>query len=701
MTRGLFIIAVSAWLGADASAQRWQELGPSPNSSDYTGRVSAIAASPTTPGRIYVGGADGGVWRTDDGGLTWTPLTDGTPTTSIGAVAIDPTDERTVYAGTGEANYANHSRYGLGVLKTTDGGATWTLLGERTFAGRCISRIVVAPDRPSVVYAAVTRAGGFPELAAAKGHPGATGPRGVFRSTDGGVTWNLLPGLPDLSCTDLAMDPQNSRVLYAAVGRIFGATGNGIYKTTDGGTTWTKLGGGLPTSDVGRISIAVAPTDGSRIYALVTEESSSTGGSASTRGAWRSSNGGQTWSSLGIGSIQATYGWYLCTVGVDPTDKDTVLFGGLTMVRSTNAGVSFSTVTPPHVDLHAITWDAAGALFAGSDGGVYRSTSNGSSWSARNDGLGLIQFYAGLSTHPTDDAYLVGGTQDNGTNQTGDSGTSWQHVFGGDGGWTQVDPVAPSTVFAEFQGTANLYKSTNGGSSFSWSGSGISSSDRNCFLPPYLIDPTQPSVLYYATHRIWRSTNGGSSWNVQSGDLTAGAGAIRSLALAPSDPSVLYAATNDGRVLVSSDFGQSFILIRSNHPGWPRVTREMFVDPRDADTMVLAVASFGVDQIVRTTDRGQTFAALDQNLPDVPVNTVALDVRSEPPVIFAGTDAGLLKSLDDGLTWRPHGEGLPNAPVIDIRLELERGRIVVGTQGRGAWWADVEVGSGGFSAGGK
>lgn len=690
----------SAWmacacLAATAAAQSVRELGPAPISNGgYTGRVSAIACDPTDANRFFVSGADGGVWRTTNGGASWTPLTDQMPTTAMGALAIDPTNPDVIYAGTGEANFANHSRYGLGIYKSTDGGDTWSHLAEATFAGRCFSKIIVSPDDPQTLFASVTIAGGFPTLAAAKGHPQANGPVGVFHSTDGGESWTqLLNGLPNLSATDLAMDPSNPNVLYAAIGHIFGNTQNGIYKTTNGGVSWSKLTGGLPTSSVGRISLAVAPSDPARVYTLITRNCDASGNNASTLGGYRSDNGGTSWTNLSVPSIQATYGWYLSVVVVSPTNSSVVFMGGLNLVRSQNAGASWIDRTPPHVDLHALTFDASGRLLCGDDGGVHTTTSLGNSWSSVNAGLGVIQFYAGLSMHPTDEDVFFGGTQDNGTNRRLTDSLDWQGVIGGDGGWTQIDPVNPSIVFGEYQGSGNLYRSTNGGGSFSFAGNGINGGDRNCFEPPYLIDPTNSSRLLYATHRIYRSTNGGTSWSALSGDLSNGSGAVRALAQAASDPMYVYAATNDGNVQRSIDGGANFTLVRSGVPGWPRVTRELAVAPDDPQTVYLAVASFGADQVLRSTDAGANWTALDGDLPDVPVNVVATDVRTHPPTLFAGTDQGLFRSRTDGASWSRFGEGLPHAAIIDLQVDEGRDRLLVGTQGRGAWLVSIPPGS--------
>lgn len=680
-------LAACVCVALPALGQTWQELGPAPinSSGGYAGRVSSVGVSATDQDLYYVGSADGGVWKTTDGGATWTPMSDHMPTTSIGAVAVDPTNDQIVYAGTGEANYANHSRYGLGVFRSTDGGVTWDHLAEDTFGGRTFSKLVIDPQTPTTLYAAVARAGGFPALAAAKGHPGAMGPVGVFKSIDSGATWShLTGGIPAVEASDIAIDPQNPATVYAAIGNIFGDAGNGVYKSTDGGASWSKLTNGLPSSQVGRVSLDVSPSQPQTVYALFTQESSSTGGGASNLGGFRSNDGGATWTQQGSVS-QSSYGWYLSCVSVQPTSPDTVFYGGLNMRRYVNG--SGSTTTPPHVDLHAIAWDAGGRLLCGNDGGLHRSTNLGGSWTSLSPGLGTIQIYAGLSTHPTDDNFLLAGMQDNGTNRRTSNTKTWQSVIGGDGGWTQINQSSPSIMFGEYQGTGNLFRSTNGGTSFNSAGSGLSG--RNCFLPPYVIDPDNTNTVYYGTERLYRSTNGGTSWSARSGDITDGSGAIRALAIAPSNTSYIYASTNDGNVAVSTDAGLTFTQILDDHPGWPRVTRELFVDPADEETVYLATAYFGTTQIRRSTDAGQTWQALDENLPDIPVNVVAVDHRQRRLTIYAGTDAGILRSVDSGDSWHAYPPGLPNVPVIDIDLETDRERVVVATQGRGAWSAPI------------
>jgi photosystem II stability/assembly factor-like uncharacterized protein len=677
-------IVAFAVLQAVAAQGVWRELGPAPISSGpYTGRVAAVATSRSQPDRYYVGGADGGVWRTDNGGVTWVPLGDHLPVTAIGALALDPNDDRILFAGLGEANFANHSRYGLGIARTFDAGSSWEVHGAATFGGRCISRIRIDPGNTARLYATVTGAGGFPALAAARNHPGANGPLGLFRSTDRGVTWAQLGGgIPtDLDATDVLLDPANPATIFVAFGRIFGDARNGIYKSTDGGASFTRLAGGLPAASVGRITLAVAPSSG-RLVASIARVATADGGSSSALGAWRSDDRGATWVSMSAPSLHATYGWYLNTAVVHPTDPNRILLGGLSCVRTLAGGGSWTTVTPPHVDLHALEYDAAGRLVCGNDGGVHRSTNDGTSWQSLNTYLGLVQFYAGVSLHPGNRDLVYGGAQDNGTlRRTGT--TAFASVLGGDGGCTGIDPTG-TRVFAEYQGTAALFRSTNGGS-FTSVGAGISG--RNCFLPPYAIHPVDGLRMVYGTERVFLSTNGGTGWAPISPDLTSGGiAAIRGILFAPSDPQTIWVSTNDGRVQMTANGGTTWNLRRTGVPGWPRTTWPFAIHPTKPAEVYFAVGSFGTDQVLHTSDAGVTWRRLDGNLPDLPVHTVALDLQSgEPPILYVGTDRGVWRSEDHGRAWELHGPDLPHTPVIDLRVDPANRRLVAATQGRGIW----------------
>ncbi|MCX5691757.1 MAG: hypothetical protein NTV94_18520 [Planctomycetota bacterium] len=675
-----------------ATAQSWSSLGPSQTTAygGSTGRIAAIACSPINADTYFIAAADGGIWRTTNAGSSWTPLTDHLPTSAFGALLIDPATPTTIYAGSGEANFAHHSRPGEGLFRSSDNGTTWVQRGSTQLAGRSISRLALDSAPTPRLYAALTRAGGFPGPTAAKNHPGALNPRGIWFSTDRGDSWSPISSIPDQDITDFAIEPGNSDTLYAAIGTITGSPVNGIWKSTDRGISWSRLSGGLPAAtSTGRIGLAIAPNNPARLYAYIALPADTSGAGAITQGAYRSDDRGVTWTAIPIGDSQATYGWYFTTIGINPTNAADVCFGALSLFRSTTSGTSLANLNIPHPDVHAITFDAAGRLVAGCDGGIYRYAN--STWTTLNTGLTITQCMPGFSTHPTDDSFFMVGLQDNGSLRRSGNTTIWTWVTGGDGGWTQIDPTNPSRIFTESQGTGNLYRSTNGGISFSGLSTGITG--NNCFLPPYLIDPSNPSRIYYATERLWLSTNGGTSFAPLSPDLTNAQpnASIRSLAIAPSDPRYIYAATNNGRILASSNSGVSFSLIRSNNPGWPRTTRELFVDPTNPRTLYLAAAAYNTTQVLRTQDAGITWEPLDAGLPDLPVNTIAADERTNPPRLYAGTESGVYWSLDDGTTWEPFGSGLPHALVNDIRLETNRNRLVISTQGRGIWSIPIDA----------
>ena len=432
----------------------------------------------------------------------------------------------------------------------------------------------------------------------------------------------------------------------------------------------------------GRITLAIAPSRSDRLYASYVRRSSSTGGSARTLNIYKSDDAGTSWIAINPGSYQASYGWYLCTSIVHPTLPDTFLAGGFSCRRTVDGGASWRTVTPPHVDLHAFDFDAQGRLLCGNDGGIHRTPNLGSSWRSINGDLGLIQFYAGISIHPNQPDAVYGGTQDNGTNLR-TSAKGWRRILGGDGGYTSIDSTG-TRVFVEYQGTGNLFRSVNGGS-FRRSSSGISG--RNCFLPPHQIFPRNPMLMIYGTERLFQSRDGGNRWSANSGDLAGGRGAISGLAFAPSRAQTIYVFTNTGRVQVTEDGGGSWRLSRTGLFAWPRTKHPFAVHPTVPRHAYLAVGAFGTTQLLHTTDAGRTWQGLDAALPDLPTHCVAIDrIDGDPPILYVGTDRGVHWSRDHGKSWQRYGgRSLPNAPVIDLRLDRKSNRLLAATQGRGLW----------------
>lgn len=661
----------------------WKFLGPDPIGSGTTGRIAAVAPSPEDADVVYIAAASGGIWRLN--GNTWTALTEHQPTSVFGAVAVAPTDAKRVYAGSGEANYAHHSFYGIGFFRSKDGGDTWEHLAKKTFAGRTFSKIVVSSKDPNLVYASIMHAGGFPAKTAAKGHPQTNDPVGIYRSKDGGDTWELLTkGLPkDVAASDVTINPKNPDIVYAALGDPFGHPDNGIFRSTDGGDSWEKLGGGLPKNH-GRVTLAIGTSDPKRIYALTTAPSNASGGGASTQGAYRSDDGGDSWKKTSPGGVQSSYGWFLSAAAVHPENPDIAIFGGVTAARTKNGGGSYTDATPPHVDIHAFVWDKSGRLLVGDDGGLHRSSNDGGSWKSLGKGLTITQLYGGLALHSGKRGAIAGGFQDNGVNVRSDGGSNtWRSKIGGDGGPCASHPDSPNIIMGQSQ-RMSISRSTNGGGSFR-SVSGLSG--KNAFFSPIVFAPSNKDRVYLGTQAVLVSDNGGGRFSSPGKKIASGEFAVRAIAVAPSDEKVVYASTNEGKVFVSQDGAKSFTQSLEGVDGFMRTTRELAVSPLDPKQAYLAVSQFGRPQVLRTDDAGKTWKPANQTLPDVPINTVdvAKAETESKTVVVVGSDRHVFLSCNEGGHWRRLGANLPTVVVTDVMIDPKFDRIVIGTMGRGVW----------------
>lgn len=663
----------------------WQPLGPYRIQSADAGRLVTIAIDPRDTDVIYIGAAQGGVWKTRDGGLSWRPLTDGECSLAMGSIALDPLNPDIVYAGTGELHFSTVSYYGCGVLRSLDGGETWTRLGATVFdapdGGARISKVIV--DRASAGSATGTTvfvSSGF----------------GVFRSNDSGLTWQLsLPGV----ATDLVVHPDDPRVLYAALGNPAGHPDNGVYRSTDGGFTWAPIRNGFAAFEVGRIALAIAPSAPSTLYAAVQDAFGGAGGSGHLLGIWKTLDGGQSWQKLN--ATRANCGsqcWYDLVIAVHPQNADRVFFGGVSLFRSENGGQNFSDILGSiHVDQHAIVFDPAdpNTMYVGNDGGIYRSRTNGSSWTSLNTDLSITQFYGGISMHPTDPAAILGGTQDNGTVEfAGDP--DWARVLGGDGGYTAIDYLDPSVTWAETQWSRGSAFSgprrRDGAGPYVLKTNGIDRDDRAIFIPPLVMDRADPAVLYFGTYRLYRTADRGESWSAVSGDLSMAGGAISAIAPALSDPSTVWVGTSDGAINVTRDGGLTWTRSAAGLPR--RYVRDIDVASGDPLDAVLVVSGFGSGHVFRTVNGGATWSDISGDLPDVPVNAVI-----RPPelagTIVIGTDLGVFRSTDGGSSWQPWNAGFPHVAVFDLEWNATTGRLIAATHGRGVYeiepFADLRV----------
>jgi photosystem II stability/assembly factor-like uncharacterized protein len=651
------------------AGSQWTSIGPAaiPISGGSIGRLTAIAVHPTDPATIYIGGAQGGVWKTTDGGAGWVPLTDGECSLAMGWLAIDPVNPNIVYAGTGEQHFSGDSYYGCGLLRSTDGGATWTQHGASVFrtstGGARISRVVLDPATAGTV--STTR------LYVASDF-------GLHVSPDGGDSFTqTLAGI----VTDLVMDPTNPAVLYAAV------RGTGVYKSANSGAAWTLQSTGFATT-MQRINLAIAPSAPGTVYASVQS------GGSDLAGIWRTIDGAATWEKRT--ATNASCGnqcWYDMTIAVDPADSTVVYFGGVYLFKSTNGAESFTSISGNiHVDQHVLAFAPSdrGQLFVGNDGGIYRSVNGGSSWTSLNTNLVLTQFYEGIALHPWDPQVVLGGTQDNGTLLS--SGVpSWSHVLGGDGGFTAIDHRNPLTRYAETQWAASSGYSgprRSDGGGYNLKTSGIDLADRALFIPPLVMDPTDPAVLYFGTYRVYRTADRGESWTPISLDLTTGSGRISAIAPAAADPAVIYVGTSDGLVQVTENGGAAWAP-RSLPTSGARYVQDIAVDPRDPLTAYVVVSGFLTPHVFRTTDGGRTFTNVSGSLPDTPVNAVVVDPTSRGTVVI-GTDLGTYLSADSGSTWTPLTDGMPNVAVFALEYNANTGTLIAATHGRGMFQLQLD-----------
>lgn len=657
----------------------WSPIGPDvipENSLGSAGRLVSIAVHPRDPNTIYIGAAQGGVWKTTNRGASWTPLTDGECSLAMGSVALDPINPDIVYAGTGEQHFSGDSYYGCGVLRSVDGGRSWSQLarsdfGSGTNGGARISKVVVdavsaGTVSGTTVYAATDR--------------------GVFRSPDSGSSWQRT--LPHPS-SDLVADPSNSAVLYAAVGTAYSNSEAGVYRSADGGLTWSRLAAGFPTTSVGRINLAISPSDPTVLYAAVQHAFGTTGGGR-LLGVWRTGNAGSSWQQVGAsGASCGGQCWYDLVIAVHPRDANTVYFGGIGFYKSTNGGASFSyTGGGIHVDQHAIAFDPSNpeVVYVGNDGGVYRTENGGFTWTSLNTNLAITQFYAGISVSAAPVLAALGGTQDNGTLRF-DGLPSWQWVLGGDGGWTAIDPRDPKVAYAETQwGSGFSGPRRSDGGPFQQKVNGIDLSDPGIFIPPLVMDASNPSTLYFGTNRLYRTSDRGEWWSVVPGTEVSGA-RVSAIATAATDPRVVYVGYTTGKLRASSDGGATWV----DGAGLPqRYIADVAVSRQDARTAYVAVAGFLTSHVFRTRDGGTTWQDATNDLPDVPALSVAVDPVDDRMVVL-GTDLGVFRSLDGGDSWLPYNDGMPNVAVYDVTFHPTTRALVAATHGRGMFVAGAQT----------
>jgi len=658
----------------------WELAGPT----NIEGRITTIVIDPTNQQIIFAGCANGGIWKSTNFCQSWTSVFDNQNTSSIGALAINPTSPNIIYCGTGEANSLRSYYPGTGVYKSTNSGLNWTYIGlQNTFS---IGNIAINPSNTNELYVAAV---------GSLRHNNTE--RGIYKSTDAGNTWiQTLYVADSVGAIDVVINPSNPSKVYAAMWERtrrenyvkYGGPKSALYVSTNSGLNWNVVNGGFPsnTSTLGRISLDISVSNPQILYALLANTS------GYTAGIYKTVDGGLNWS-LTNSSVAGTsnYAWFNRICKVNPTNPNHLFCGGLNMEVSSDGGTSFSSpYSWIHVDHHAVCFAPSNSnyIVIGNDGGIDYSTNGGTSFS-ESPALPVTQFYAGDISYQNPNI-MIGGAQDNSPNLTTGSVTNWSNVYTGDGFYCLIDYQNPSIVYASYQ-NGGFGRSNDGGYNYSSATSGLDLSYSN-WSTPFVMDKNNPQILYCGTYKIHKTTNGMQSWSSISPDLAkthvVNLGTITTLDVSKSNPNVIYTGTDDANVWVTTNGGANWNLINTGLPNrW--VTR-VTIHPDSANICYVTLSGYKVDStgahIFRTTNYGNNWIAINGNLPDAPINDVIVDPNNTSN-LYIGTDYGVMATSNLGQSWSILDGGLPtNVPVHDLTLHNPTRKLVAWTHGRSAYY---------------
>ncbi|MFK7781693.1 WD40/YVTN/BNR-like repeat-containing protein [Psychroserpens sp.] len=699
--------------GIKINGLKWRNIGPSLTS----GRISDVAVNPNNPFEYYVAASAGGVWKTVNSGVTFTPIFDNEGSYSIGCITIDPNNPNVLWVGTGENNNQRSVSFGDGVYKSTDGGATWKHMGLKT--SEHIGKIIVHPDDSNVVFVAAIGP------LWSKG-----GDRGLYKTTDGGTTWESVITVDEhTGVNDVVMDPRNPDVLYASTLQrrrhvytyVGGGPGSGLHKSSDGGKTWMKSQKGLPSVELGRIGLSISPADPEIVYAIVEAADGKGGFFAST-------NRGASWEKR---SSHKTSGNYYQEIIADPVDPNTIYSMDTWMAVSHDGGRSFQKVGEvfKHVDNHCMWIDPNNNQhwLVGCDGGMYETFDAAKTWDFKEN-IPVTQFYKVAVDNDYPFYNVYGGTQDNfsigGPSRVltnhGITNFDWFITNGGDGFESQIDPENPNIVYAQSQyGYLVRYDKLSGEIM------GIQPAERDGedayrfnWDSPLVVSRHQSGRLYFAANKVFRSDDYGNSWEVISDDLsqqidrntlkvydrvvsidavakngsTSLYGSVVALSESPIDQNLLAAGTDDGLVYISENGGSSWRKI-SNIPGAPNQSyvNSVYLSKHDANVVYVAFNHHKYGDfkpyIFKSSDKGNTWKNISSNLPKGSVYAIEEDHVNQN-LIFCGTEYGAFFSPTQGERWKELSSGLPTIAVRDIAIQERENDLVLGTFGRGFYVLD-------------
>ncbi|MEO8664398.1 MAG: T9SS type A sorting domain-containing protein [Ignavibacteria bacterium] len=633
----------------------WVNIGPTSGFyftyGNISSRITTIKYDPNDPMTVYLGAAYGGVWKSTNGGGTWLAKTNDEVSLCSGSLAIDPANSNIVYYGTGEATYSGASYYGRGLLKSTDGGTTWTNYTAGIGSYSIFSRIVVRPGHSNELLAALGN----------RSSPSAPG--GIYRSTDAGVTWTALVSG---RCDDVVFSPDGSTAY--AIG-----SGTGYRISTDGGVTFNTSSALSPAT---RNHIAISKSSPNILYSAIH--------SGSNISVFKSTNGGLNFSPASPGfDFNGGQAWYDFYMYVNPFDPNYAYVGSVDIWRTTNGGTDFQNITNGyaggnvHVDQQNMDFNPVNPdeMFCTNDGGVWKSTDRGTSWSNLNSTLTLTQFYR-IASDPSNEDHIMGGTQDNGTQRTLGT-TNWAGAFGGDGGEVCFHLTNQQYILGESQNNG-VQRSQDGGSSWFSATSGLTGSAT--WVAPLLSHPDSAGIFYTARQLVFKSTDWGASWfSISSGTN----GVIREMGLCKSDPQIMYAASG-GQVYRSRDRGYTFTNVTSGLPN--KTVTGIYAHPDSSEVAVLCQSGFGGGHIFKTTNGGTNWSNISGNLPDSPGNDVMIYHPGMPTSIYlAALDVGVFLTSNYGATWAELADGLPNTVAMHLDYNEASNKLRIGTHGRGVY----------------
>ncbi len=699
---------------------QWRCVGPA-----YCGgRIETIACPAGYTSTIYVGAGAGNLWKSENNGTTWEPIFENESTFAIGAVAVAPTDPNVVWVGTGEVLMARSSYAGTGVFKSVDGGASWRNMGlADTYH---IARVLIDPRDPETVYVA------------AIGHNYTQNEqRGLFKTTDGGKTWNkTLYVSEQTGCIEVVMDPRDSQTLYAVMwerdrkawNNVVAGAESGVYRSRDGGETWKRLAGGLPSGEhVGRIGLAIAPSRPDVVYALVDNHLPRPNGKRRISGeVYRSENGGESWAKAHEEPLPTAIGYDFCLIRVSPDNENQIYVLGNYLLMSQDGGKTYTrnqgqivNLRPHgsrviHLDHHDMWIDPLNPdrLLSGTDGGLYMSYDRGKTW-LRVNNFAIAEVYA-VSVDMAEPYNIYIGTQDNaamlgpGNYTVSDDGIEpWRHIYldpwgGGDSYFTWVDPVDNDIIYYEHQFGDMRRKNMRTGQSKSIRPRPEEGEPplRFNWMTPFFTSHHDPATLYCGTNKLFKSIDRGDHWECISPDLSTQPGpdrqgnvpfgTITTVSESPLKQGLIYVGTDDGNLHVTSDDGATWTRIAQGLPDkWVSRVR---ASQHELGTVYTSFTGYRDDDFeayfYASDDFGRKWKSIKNNLPSESVNVVIEDPRTKN-ILYVGTDLGVYVSLDRGANWISLCNGLPTTPVHDLVIHPREHELVIGTHGRGVFVLDV------------